>query len=54
MKLSVQLSTLAVAANLALAATTGPQFKNGQPSDGNGRGGPLLGMWNVHSSSDHL
>ena len=43
MKLSLHLSALAVA-QVAFGATTGPQFKNGQPNNGAGKGGPLLGM----------
>ncbi len=50
MKLSLQLAALA-AANVAFAAatvktttTTGPQFTNGQPIDGNGKGAPIYGM----------
>ena len=49
MKLSLQLSALAVAhavLGVAVPATqTGPQFENGQPIDGNGKGGPLLGVY---------
>lgn len=47
MKFSLQLSALALL-NTALGATlngrTGPQFDKGQPDNGAGKGGPLLGM----------
>lgn len=48
MRISLQLSAL-VAAQAVLGAvipprdTTGPQFENGQPIDGDGKGGPILG-----------
>jgi len=45
---SFQLSALVAAQAVFGAAlpkrdTTGPQFLNGQPIDGNGKGGPILG-----------
>jgi hypothetical protein len=47
MKLSLQLSALAVVhAVLGVtlpARSSGPQFDNGQPIDGNGKGAPILG-----------
>ncbi len=46
MKLSLNLAALAVA-QVAFGATTGPQFKNGQPNNGAGKGGPLLGMHTI-------
>lgn len=54
MRISLHLSAL-VAAHAVIAAalptvsntekrdTTGPQFENGQPIDGNGKGGRILG-----------
>ena len=35
----------------AAPAVSGPQFANGQPDDGNGRGGPLLGKTISHANS---
>lgn len=55
MKLSLQLSALVLAPTVLGAAlpavgvgkraSTGPQFTNGEPDDGQGTGGPILGTY---------